>query len=75
VLSGSPAERAGLQKGDVIVAIDEQTITSPSDLTRRITMTPPGTKVRVTIARDGGQKTIPVELGRAPERRPPQQPG
>ncbi len=68
VAGGSPAERAGLQKGDVIVAVDDQPVAGPPDLTRRIAMTRPGTRVRVTVVRDRTRQTIPVELGRLPER-------
>jgi len=68
VAPGSPAERAGLQKGDVIVAVNDQPVAGPPDLTRRIAMTPPGTRVQITVIRDRGRKTLPVELGRLPER-------
>jgi serine protease Do len=68
VLRDSPAERAGLRKGDVIVAVNDQPLNGPSDLTRRIASTPPGTRVPVTVVREGARKTIPVELGRLPER-------
>ena len=68
VLADSPAERAGLRKGDIIVAVNDQPVSGPSDLTRRIASTPPGTRAPVTIVRDGGRKTIQVELGRLPER-------
>jgi Do/DeqQ family serine protease len=68
VLRDSPAERAGLQKGDIIVAVNDQPVNGPSDLTRRIASTPPGTRAPVTVVRDGSRKTIQVELGRLPER-------
>jgi serine protease Do len=71
VASGSPAERAGLQKGDVIVAVGDQAVSSPSDLTRRIAGTPPGTPVQLTVVRDRARQTLPVELGRLPEQRRP----
>jgi serine protease Do len=69
VVQGSPAARAGLRKGDVIVAVDDQPVGNPQELTRRIAGTPPGTRVRVGVVRDGASQTIPVELGRLPDRR------
>jgi serine protease Do len=70
VLPGSPAERAGLRKGDVAVAVGDQPVSSPAELTRRIAGTPPGTKVQLQVLRDGTRQTLTVELGRLPERRP-----
>jgi serine protease Do len=68
VSPGSPAERGGLRKGDVIVAVNDQPVAGPPDLTRRIAMTPPGTRVQLAIVRDRDRKTLGVELGRLPER-------
>jgi serine protease Do len=69
VVEGSPAEKAGVQKADVIVAVNEQAIGMPQELTRRIVGTPPGTRVALSIVRKGKSITLPVELGRLPERR------
>jgi serine protease Do len=69
VVQGSPAARAGLRKGDVIVAVDDQGVGNPQELTRRIAGTPPGTRVRVGVVRDGARQTIAIELGRLPDRR------
>jgi serine protease Do len=68
VMASSPAERAGLRKDDIIVAVNDQPVASPSDLTRRIASTPPGTRATLTVVRDGGRKTVQVELGRLPDR-------
>jgi serine protease Do len=69
VVEGSPAERAGVRKGDVIVAVDSQVIAAPPELTRRIAGTPPGTRVELSLVRKGQSLKLPVELGRLPERR------
>ncbi len=71
VAPGSPAEQAGIQKGDIIVAVGDQAVSGPPELTRRIAGSPPGTRVQVTVVRDRSRKTVPVELGRLPERRVP----
>jgi serine protease Do len=74
VSAGSPAERAGLRKGDVIVAVGDQPVNGPPDLTRRIAASPPGSKVQLTVARDRSQKPVEVQLGRLPDDRQPVQP-
>jgi serine protease Do len=69
VVESSPAEKAGIQKGDVIVAVNEQPVAAPQELTRRIVGTAPGTHVELSIVRKGKPIKVPVELGRLPERR------
>ncbi len=68
VVPGSPADRAGLQKGDVVVTVNDQPVGGPPELTRRIATTPPGTKVQIGVIRDRQRRSVPVELGRLPER-------
>jgi serine protease Do len=68
VVEGSPAEKAGVQKGDVIVAVNEQPVAAPPELTRRIVGTSPGTRVELSLVRKGKPLKLPVELGRLPER-------
>ncbi len=69
VVEGSPAERAGIQKGDIIVAVGGQAVAAPPDLTRWIAGTSPGTKIQVTVVRDRKRATLTAELGRLPDRR------
>ena len=69
VVEGSPAERAGMKKGDVIVAVGDQPVATPPDLTRRIAGTAPGTRVALTVIRDRKRVQVAVDLGRLPERR------
>ncbi|MGH7319995.1 MAG: S1C family serine protease [Candidatus Rokuibacteriota bacterium] len=69
VAQGSPAERAGLRKGDVIVAVGDQPVAGPPELTRRVAGTPPGTRVDLAVVRDRARRTLSVELGRLPDRR------
>jgi serine protease Do len=71
VVDGSPANRAGLEKGDIIIALAGQPVAGPPELTRRIASTAPGTRVEVTIVRGRAKKTVPVELGRLPDRQLP----
>ena len=64
--SGAPAADAGLETGDVIVAVGGKEVTSPDDLAAEIRQFSPGEKVDVLIERDGGQKTVSVTLGTRP---------
>ena len=63
----SPAKRAGIQEGDVIVAVDGQNIESMAQLMQRIGFKKPGETVQVTVVRKGGvRRTVPVRLAPAP---------
>jgi len=67
----SPAKRAGIQQGDVIVAVDGQSIESVPQLQQRVGFKKPGEVVQVTVVRKGGvRKTIPVRLTAAPATQP-----
>src|SRR6059036_1626089 len=55
----SPARRAGVQEGDVIVAVDGENIESVAQLQQRVGFKKPGEIVQVTVVRKGGvRKTI-----------------
>jgi S1-C subfamily serine protease len=54
----SPAERAGLKVGDVIIEIDGKTVLSASDLRNRIGLRESGTKVTLTYLRQGQRHTV-----------------
>lgn len=62
----SPAQRAGMQQGDVIRAVDGQTIKNARDLAIDIANIRPGTKTAVEIVRGGETKTLEVSLGTLP---------
>ena len=59
---GSPARRAGLQPGDVIIAIDDGAVQNSSDLRNRIGLTPVGQTIRLTILRNGNRQTVDVKI-------------
>jgi serine protease Do len=63
VNTGSPADRAGIEPGDVIVGFDGRPIESMRELPRRVAAAAPGTKARVEILREGRSRTLSVELG------------
>lgn len=63
VESGSPAERAGLKRGDVITAINSKPVRNGDDLLAIISNTEPGAKVRVDFLRDHKSLTCYVTVG------------
>ena len=63
----SPADKAGVKSGDVITAVDGDPISDALDLSRTISGKNPGTKVELTIWRDGKEQKISVELGKLDE--------
>jgi putative serine protease PepD len=66
VVSGSPADKAGLQAGDVITAIDGNAISGADDLTATTGRHKPGDKVTLTVTRDGKTVKLTVTLGIRP---------
>ena len=62
VTKNSGAEKAGLQKGDIIKKLDAQNIDTYAELSGYISTKRPNDKVQVTFIRDGETKTVPVTL-------------
>ncbi|MDR0538564.1 MAG: Do family serine endopeptidase [Tannerellaceae bacterium] len=60
--SQSAAKTAGMEEGDVIIAVNDSKIRTASDLQEKISRFRPGDKVNVTIDRNGSEKTLKVEL-------------
>jgi len=61
--AGSPAEKAGLEAGDIILKFDGKKIEKSSDLPRAVGGTKPGTVSTVTIFRRGTTKDLPITVG------------
>ncbi|MFN8702904.1 MAG: PDZ domain-containing protein [Rhodospirillales bacterium] len=66
VQKNSPADQAGLRRGDVILALDSSAIGDPRDLSRRVGDLASGTKATFDIWRDGRRIATTVALGAAP---------
>ncbi|MCB2231740.1 PDZ domain-containing protein [bacterium] len=62
VADDSPAEKAGLQKDDIIIAVDSESIDRAADLTRAIADHRAGDEVTVKVLRDGQEKDLTVTL-------------
>ncbi|MGO9146233.1 MAG: DegQ family serine endoprotease [Desulfomonilia bacterium] len=63
VLKSSPAEKAGLKRGDVITAIDGEPVQNTAAMRFRVSEVIPGNIVKVKVLRDGKEKVIPVVAG------------
>lgn len=63
VTEGSPADKAGLKKGDVILQFDNEGVTSTRKLFRLIGEAAPEQTVRLSISRNGAEQQVSVTLG------------
>ena len=64
VKDGTPAAKAGLRAGDVIIAADGKEVSDRGDLREALADHEPGDKVSIRIVRDGSEKSIDVEIAR-----------
>ncbi|MEY3758709.1 MAG: hypothetical protein RIR39_200 [Pseudomonadota bacterium] len=67
VIPGSPAEKAELQIGDIIIEFNGQLIEKSGDLPPMVGMTPINNKATLKILRQGDEKTINFSIGLLPE--------
>jgi Do/DeqQ family serine protease len=67
VQSGGPAERAGLQRGDVITAINKQPVLDNNSLRNLVASLPPGSKVDVAAQRNGREQNFQIALAELPD--------
>jgi serine protease Do len=75
---GGPADKAGIEQGDIIVKADGRTVSSSAELPRIITAVKPGTRIVLQVWRKGAIKDVNVTVaelkedeGARPARRPP----
>jgi len=66
VMEGSPAEKAGIQTGDVIVRFNNEEVTSVRKLTRLLSEVAADHQAKVTVLRNGGEREITATLGKRP---------
>ncbi len=62
----SPANRAGLRQGDLVVAMNGEPISTSRALVRNVAALPPGQTMRLTVLREGRERELPVQVGRRP---------
>jgi len=63
VTEDSPADRAGIKRGDVVVEYISKEIRTAGQLRNFIALTPPGTDANITVIRNGKKMVLAVELG------------
>jgi serine protease Do len=66
VQSDAPASHAGLQPGDVITAVNGQTVKNPRDLAVDVASVQPGDEAKLQVMHDGDSKTVSVKVGQMP---------
>ena len=66
VRTGTPAASAGLEEGDVVVALDGRTIGTADALRSAVAGKQPGEQLELTIVRDGERRTVTAELAERP---------
>jgi S1-C subfamily serine protease len=66
IVSGSPAESAGIQTGDIIRAVNGHPIGNSADLASALSRLSPGSMATLTVSRDGHTQSIQVTLGTQP---------
>ena len=63
VVAGSPAEKAGLEGGDIVTKVDGKIVEKAADLRRLVANVKPGAKTTLTVFRRGTTKDIVVTVG------------
>jgi Do/DeqQ family serine protease len=68
VTPGGPADRAGIKRGDVITAVNNQPINDPNSLRNTVAGMAPGSNTSVTVQRNGRDQNLSVALAELPDR-------
>jgi serine protease Do len=67
VVEGSPAQKAGVMRGDIIAEYQGRKVEDPTDLRNNVAATAPGTKASLKVLREGKEKALAVTIGELPE--------
>jgi serine protease Do len=63
VTGDSPADKAGLKQGDLIIKLKGRDVVNVGDFRNRISLTPPGSKVELELIRNGEPRVVKVTIG------------
>ncbi len=66
VQENSPAKEAGLERGDIIIKFNDKPIRDVNHLRNTVAQTEAGKKVKITVLREGNEKTLTVKIGEQP---------
>jgi len=66
LVKDSPAQKAGIERGDIIVSFDGKAITSAHELSRTVAGTAPNTKAKLEVIRSGKRQALTVQVGTMP---------
>ncbi len=67
VTEDSPAERAGLEQGDVVISFNGRRVEEVGSFRNRVSLVTPGSKVEMVVVRNGDEKTLGVTIGKLPD--------
>jgi serine protease Do len=67
VISESPAAKAGLKPGDILLEFDGKKVDAPADLQRTVGLAQPGQSAKMKVWRDQAEKTVELKIGEAPD--------
>lgn len=66
ILADSPAQKAGLKPGDIVVAIDDKQVVGMPELQQIVRQHKPGQNLNFVVYREGNKQTVEIKLGEAP---------
>ena len=72
VLPDTPAANSEMQRGDIIIKMQEEKVEGSRDLRQRVAKLEPGTEIELTVARDGDTEKVTVTIGQRPSGREPE---
>ncbi len=70
VLKGGPADKAGMQPGDILVSVEDKNVTDMADMLNQIAQLTPGKKARIVVLRRNQETTLNVTIGMRPKAPP-----
>jgi serine protease Do len=62
VMEDGPADKAGIEQGDVVISFDGDRVTNVSELRNMVAQTAPGTVAGITVVRDGSERDLSIEI-------------
>jgi serine protease DegQ len=66
VLKGGPADKAGIKPGDILISVDEKSVTDTTSMLNVVAQLTPGEKTKLIILRKSSESMIEVTVGKRP---------